>query len=139
MNNKKLLVICFSFPPSVGIGGRRWAKFANYIAKSGIDIQVLAARNKGLQISDWHKDTIGLQKENISFSHPEFHRKEATLMSSRNATREDFEQVIKCIKQKDIRPETYITHRVIFDEVATKFESWLDPANGVIKAMVEMK
>jgi threonine dehydrogenase-like Zn-dependent dehydrogenase len=34
---------------------------------------------------------IGLQKESISFSHPEFHKKEATLMSSRNALRQDFE------------------------------------------------
>lgn len=37
---------------------------------------------------------MGLQKENISFSHPEFHKREATLMSIRNATREDFELVI---------------------------------------------
>ena len=35
---------------------------------------------------------IGLQKEEISFSHPEFHKREATLMSSRNATREDFDR-----------------------------------------------
>src|SRR6185503_6743165 len=34
---------------------------------------------------------IGLQKGEISFSHPEFHKREATLMSSRNATRADFE------------------------------------------------
>src|SRR5436189_4830231 len=34
---------------------------------------------------------IGLQKENISFSHPEFHKRETTLMSSRNATRLNFE------------------------------------------------
>jgi len=37
---------------------------------------------------------IGLQKEAFSFSHPEFHKRETTLMSSRNATRADFEQVI---------------------------------------------
>lgn len=36
---------------------------------------------------------IGLQKEEISFSHPEFHKREGTLMSSRNATRKDFEHV----------------------------------------------
>lgn len=37
---------------------------------------------------------VGLQKGGISFSHPEFHKREATLMSSRNATRADFEHVI---------------------------------------------
>src|SRR5690242_2322890 len=30
---------------------------------------------------------IGLQKDNITFQHPEFHKREGTLMSSRNATR----------------------------------------------------
>jgi hypothetical protein len=35
-------------------------------------------------------------------------------------------------------PATYITHRVLFDEVKDNFESWLNPANGVIKAMVKV-
>ena len=43
---------------------------------------------------------IGLQKEDISFNHPEFHKREGTLMSSRNATRNDFEYVIRCIKTR---------------------------------------
>jgi len=81
---------------------------------------------------------IGLQKENISFSHPEFHKKEATLMSSRNATRQDFEHVIANIKNGKIKPATYITQRVQFDNVLEEFESWLDPSNGLVKAMIEM-
>lgn len=81
---------------------------------------------------------VGLQKGDISFSHPEFHKREGTLMSSRNATRQDFEHVINCIKNKTIDPEKYITHRVKFDDVKHEFESWLNPENGVIKAMVEM-
>jgi 2-desacetyl-2-hydroxyethyl bacteriochlorophyllide A dehydrogenase len=81
---------------------------------------------------------IGLQKETISFSHPEFHKREATLMSSRNATREDFEYVRQALKTKQVSPATYITHRVTFDNVIDNFTSWLNPANGVIKAMVEV-
>jgi threonine dehydrogenase-like Zn-dependent dehydrogenase len=81
---------------------------------------------------------IGLQKENISFSHPEFHKREATLMSSRNATRQDFEQVITNIKNGKVKPTTYITQRVQFDNVLEEFESWLDPSNGLIKAMIEI-
>lgn len=81
---------------------------------------------------------IGLQKGEICFSHPEFHKREATLMSSRNATREDFEHVIASMKRKEIDPTTYITHRVSFDQIKDEFEGWLNPANGVIKAMVEM-
>jgi 2-desacetyl-2-hydroxyethyl bacteriochlorophyllide A dehydrogenase len=81
---------------------------------------------------------VGLQKGDISFSHPEFHKREATLMSSRNATRADFEHVIHSMKNGLVDPKTYITHRVAFGRVKDEFQSWLDPANGVIKAMVEM-
>ncbi|WP_040005293.1 zinc-binding alcohol dehydrogenase family protein [Fibrisoma limi] len=81
---------------------------------------------------------IGLQKGDISFSHPEFHKREGTLMSSRNATRQDFEHVLASMRTGDVDPKTYITHRVSFDNVADEFESWLNPATGVIKAMVEM-
>ncbi|SFW76933.1 zinc-binding alcohol dehydrogenase family protein [Chitinophaga sancti] len=81
---------------------------------------------------------VGLQKGEISVSHPEFHKREATLMSSRNATREDFEHVIKNMKNGEVDPVTYITHRVKFEAVKKEFNSWLDPRNGVIKAMVEL-
>ena len=59
-------------------------------------------------------------------------------MSSRNATRQDFEHVIAALKNKQIEPSKYITHRVHFDDVAAEFEEWLDPTTGVIKAMVEL-
>ena len=81
---------------------------------------------------------IGLQKGEICFSHPEFHKREATLMTSRNATREDFEHVIWCMKKEVVDPTIYITNRVMFDDVKKEFENWLNPANGTIKAMVEM-
>lgn len=81
---------------------------------------------------------IGLQKEEISFSHPEFHKRESTLMSSRNASRIDFERVIDCLKKGSINPSTYITHKVKFNAVKENFDSWLNPATGVIKAMIEI-
>lgn len=81
---------------------------------------------------------VGLQKGDISFNHPEFHKRESTLMSSRNATRTDFEQVISCMKKGLINPTNYITHSVNFEEIKDHFESWLNPENGVIKAMVSM-
>ncbi|NCI50558.1 zinc-binding alcohol dehydrogenase family protein [Sediminibacterium roseum] len=79
---------------------------------------------------------VGLQKGEISFSHPEFHKREATLMSSRNATREDFDHVMDCMKKGLVQPTHYITHRTAFENVQAEFTNWLNPANGVIKAMV---
>ncbi|MBD8488199.1 zinc-binding alcohol dehydrogenase family protein [Echinicola sp. CAU 1574] len=81
---------------------------------------------------------VGLQKGPIEFSHPEFHKRESTLMSSRNATREDFDAVLKALKDQQVKAASYITHRVTFDQVKEDFSSWLDPANKVIKAMVSL-
>jgi 2-desacetyl-2-hydroxyethyl bacteriochlorophyllide A dehydrogenase len=81
---------------------------------------------------------IGLQKNEIVFSHPEFHKREGTLMSSRNATSEDFKHVVASMKNGLVIPTNYITHRVRFEEVKDNFASWLDPKNGVIKAMVSI-
>ncbi|RYY13220.1 MAG: zinc-binding alcohol dehydrogenase family protein, partial [Cytophagaceae bacterium] len=81
---------------------------------------------------------VGLQKGDLNFSHPEFHKREATLLSSRNATRQDFEHVISALKQGLVQPTTYITHRVAFNEVRDEFAQWLNPATGVIKAMIAL-
>ncbi len=81
---------------------------------------------------------IGLQKENFCFSHPEFHKRETTLMSSRNATRKDFELVMDAMKSGSINPLSYISHRVSFPDVKSVFHRWLDPQNATLKPMIEM-
>lgn len=78
---------------------------------------------------------IGLQKGEIVVSHPEFHKREGTLMSSRNATRADFEYVIDCLEKKRMDPQTYITHRLDFDEVKDRFAG-LFQSGEVIKAVI---
>jgi threonine dehydrogenase-like Zn-dependent dehydrogenase len=80
---------------------------------------------------------IGIQKEEISFNHPEFHKKETTLMSSRNATREDFEYVIQNMVNRKVNPRLFITTRVKFRDAAAGFSEWLDPSNPIIKVIVE--
>jgi threonine dehydrogenase-like Zn-dependent dehydrogenase len=81
---------------------------------------------------------IGLQKDEIVISHPEFHKRESTLMSSRNATRRDFDQVIDAIRNKMIDPTSYVSRKVNFSEVGNEFANWLNPSNGLIKTAVEM-
>jgi len=97
------------------------------------------AINSALQYLSWggRYILIGLQKDNLILSHPEFHKREATLMSSRNATRQDFDHVIQSIQNGSVDPISYVTHRVKFDQVKGEFESWLCQANGLIKAIVE--
>ncbi len=80
---------------------------------------------------------VGLQKEEIVLSHPEFHKKEATLMSSRNATREDFELVVDSIRKKKIKPLSFVTNRIPFTEAAMGFPDWLKSQSRIVKVVVE--
>ena len=58
-------------------------------------------------------------------------------MSSRNATREDFDHVIQSIQNRIINPLSFITNRVSFSDAADRFPDWLNPSNHVIKVVVE--
>lgn len=79
---------------------------------------------------------IGLQKQEISFNHPEFHKREATLLSSRNALPIDFEHVISCIKNGQIKPLNYITHKLNFEEVKDRFSDLTAFENALVKAVI---
>ncbi|PWW07141.1 2-desacetyl-2-hydroxyethyl bacteriochlorophyllide A dehydrogenase [Paenibacillus cellulosilyticus] len=82
---------------------------------------------------------VGLVKADISFHDPDFHKKELTLLGSRNATMEDFAAVVDAVRSGAVEPTGYITHRCRFDELVDRFESWLPPEAGVVKAMVQFE
>ncbi len=98
----------------------------------------LAAIESGLQFlaHGGNYVLVGLQKQPFSFSHPGFHKRETTLMSSRNATRKDFDLVMNALGENKINPDNYITHRINFNELAAAFPDLSNPANKVVKAMV---
>lgn len=79
---------------------------------------------------------VGLVKADISFHDPEFHKRELTLMGSRNATMEDFDTVREALRSGVIDIESYITHRADFEDMIGQFETWLKPESKVIKAIV---
>lgn len=81
---------------------------------------------------------VGLQRDNICFSHPEFHKREATLMSSRNATSADFDFVIHNIKAKRIDVDKFITDKIPFTMLDKEFPTLLDPDRRVVKAVIDI-
>ena len=81
---------------------------------------------------------VGLQKNDVTFSHPEFHKREGTLMSSRNATKADFEFVMNALKLKQIDESKFLTHTIAFLQVKAEFASLLQPEKGVIKAIIDL-
>ncbi|WP_276357369.1 zinc-binding alcohol dehydrogenase family protein [Cohnella caldifontis] len=81
---------------------------------------------------------VGLVKADLTFRDPEFHKRELTLMGSRNATREDFRHVIETVRSGLIDIGRYVTHRSDLAHMIADFESWLEPETGVIKAILEL-
>lgn len=81
---------------------------------------------------------VGLVKSDISFHDPDFHKREMTLMGSRNATREDFDLVRKAVAEGFVDIDRYVTHRSTLEEMIEPFKQWLQPETGVIKALVEI-
>ncbi|MDR7151354.1 2-desacetyl-2-hydroxyethyl bacteriochlorophyllide A dehydrogenase [Hydrogenophaga palleronii] len=79
---------------------------------------------------------ISVVGANITFSDPEFHKREMTLLGSRNATPEDFSTVLDAMRAGLI-PTSLNTHRLALADVPTQFQNLLDPSAGVIKAIVE--
>lgn len=80
---------------------------------------------------------VGLQKEEIHFSHPEFHKREGTLMSSRNALASDFEYVMQRLHEKSLDAQQFITRRVRFDDAADLFRDGGKPLLSGIKTVIE--
>lgn len=54
---KSVLLICYSFPPNKGIGGRRWAKFAKHLANEGYQVEVICKKAAEGETSEWTSDT----------------------------------------------------------------------------------
>ncbi len=81
---------------------------------------------------------ISVVRDTITFSDPEFHKRETTLLGSRNATTEDFETVIAAMRDGIVPTTALNTHRMRLADVPTDFEQLLDPKQGVVKAIVEV-
>ena len=81
---------------------------------------------------------VGLVQADISFHDPHFHRRELTILSSRNALPSEFTQIIRLIEAGKIDTGPWITHRAPLADVPAQFESWTKPETGVIKAMIEI-
>lgn len=80
---------------------------------------------------------VSVVSADITFSDPEFHKREATLLASRNATAADFEFVIECIRAGRIPTADLHTHSAPLLELPARLPEWLKPESKVIKAIVE--
>lgn len=81
---------------------------------------------------------IGLFPGDVTFHDPLFHRREMTLLATRNALPGDFRRIIAAMEAGTLDTAPWITHRARLEEVPEQFAHWLDPKSGVLKAMIEV-
>lgn len=81
---------------------------------------------------------VGITTELIQFGHPLMHRREMTILASRNALPPDFGHIIQQIEEGRIDTRPWMTHSGTFDSMIGEFENWLNPSSRVIKAVVHV-
>ncbi|NIP93877.1 MAG: zinc-binding alcohol dehydrogenase family protein [Akkermansiaceae bacterium] len=82
---------------------------------------------------------VGITTETLSFPHaPVLHRRELTILASRNALPADFDTIIDLIRRGRIDTDVWITDRITFDEVPARFAEFTDTSRGTVKAVIEV-
>jgi len=77
---------------------------------------------------------VGLVQDHIRFFDPELHRREISILASRNATAADFDAVIAALPHIDVT--AWVNRTTTPDALASVMPVWRDPAAGVIKGML---
>jgi len=80
---------------------------------------------------------VSIVADRVSFSDPEFHRRETTLLGSRNATLADVTRVMDAVRSGRIDTRALNTHRAPLSSVPEAMFEWMKPEAGVMKAIVE--
>lgn len=78
---------------------------------------------------------LSVVKDNITFSDPEFHKREMTLIGSRNATQQDFEYVISCVRNQSIPTDVLNTHSFNLEDMPQAVPEFLENFGSILKAI----
>lgn len=79
---------------------------------------------------------VGHTKGALSFDNPTLHTREVAILGSRNATRGDFDEVLRLLRSGRVDPTSWITHTVSPDGLVRDLPGWTRPGSGVVKAML---
>ncbi|MGK6322667.1 zinc-binding alcohol dehydrogenase family protein [Sphingomonas sp. DT-51] len=79
---------------------------------------------------------VSVVKGDLTFADPEFHKRETTLLASRNALAADFARVIAAIRDGTIATDALQTHSVAAADLPARFPGLIAEADQVLKAIV---
>ncbi|TPN86586.1 zinc-binding alcohol dehydrogenase family protein [Mesorhizobium sp. CU2] len=82
---------------------------------------------------------VSVVKDDITFSDPEFHKREMTLIGSRNAVNADFDQVVASIRDGAIPITKLVTHSTTLARSPRDIAHWSREKTGLIKAVIEIQ
>jgi 2-desacetyl-2-hydroxyethyl bacteriochlorophyllide A dehydrogenase len=132
-------------PHTVAVGAEDKARLSELTRGEFFDVVFDATGNakameRGLEFVA-HGGTyvlVSIVLDRISFADPEFHKRETSLLGSRNATADDFRTVLAAMKAGQVPTGLMNTHRTTLADFVEVLPQWMDPAAGVIKAIVEV-
>jgi 2-desacetyl-2-hydroxyethyl bacteriochlorophyllide A dehydrogenase len=81
---------------------------------------------------------VGLFQGDVTFHDPEFHRRELTLLASRNATRSDIDRTLGLLGSGSLDVGPWLTDRCTLDEVPAVLPLWASGPSATIKGLIEM-
>lgn len=81
---------------------------------------------------------VGHTRHQLTFENPTIHRKELSILASRNATRRDFEEVLSALRSGTTDPRTWITDRTDWQGAVREFPGWASGSTALVKALVRL-
>ncbi len=81
---------------------------------------------------------VGITKEPVLLDDPLFHRRELTLLASRNAVASDFPRILSLIASGQIDTQPWITHRCSLEELPSQMPEYAKLGSNVVKAVVSI-
>jgi threonine dehydrogenase-like Zn-dependent dehydrogenase len=79
---------------------------------------------------------VSVVKDEITFSDPEFHKREMMVIGSRNASAADFAHVAASIRAGAVPVDRLVTHRTRLADVPRDLPLWAREKSGLIKALI---
>lgn len=82
---------------------------------------------------------VGIYNGELTFSDPDFHRRELSILGSRNATAGNFREVVRLMESGEVKTDPWITHECKAEAFPSIINEWLAPDSGLLKGVIQFK
>ncbi|GLG02808.1 alcohol dehydrogenase [Alicyclobacillus hesperidum subsp. aegles] len=79
---------------------------------------------------------VGVVSDSLTYKDSEMHKREISLLTSRNALRSDFVHVMEVLGGQELGVEGYITHQASLADINLVWKAWFQEASGIVKGIL---